>query len=131
MKRMIIAGFSLLALTAVGIEAIATPVVSSTTVATRHRDSSLPNPHNFDEAMQTVEERTSELSSPYRAGVEPAATRHRDSEQPNPHSFEEAMESIHQRDDSAPGVFRSDNLSPSTRHRDSDQPNPVFGNDLG
>ncbi len=59
MKRMILSGLSLIALTAVAAEAIATPLainrISANTngealQATRHRDSSLPNPVTFPNA---------------------------------------------------------------------------------
>ena len=95
MKRTIISGLSLLALSAIAIETITTPIavnrvaesIKSEAIATRHRDSDLPNPTSFEEALQ-------------------AMTRHRNDDRPNPTSFEEALQAM-------------------TRHRNDDRPNPT------
>jgi hypothetical protein len=58
MKRSIISGLSRLALTAIGVEmtlmAIAinhVATIKNEAIATRHRDSSLPNPTSFEKAI--------------------------------------------------------------------------------
>jgi hypothetical protein len=98
MKRTIISGLSLLALSAIAIETITTPIAVSRVaenikrdaIATRHRDSDLPNPTSFEEALVSTRHRDSDLPNP-TSFEEAVATRHRDSDLPNPTSFEEAV----------------------------------------
>ncbi|MGB3516805.1 MAG: hypothetical protein WBA43_10125, partial [Elainellaceae cyanobacterium] len=93
MKRTIISGLSLLALSAIAVEAIATPTAinriaaaTQTELASRHRDSELPNPTTFGGPQAIASRhRDSELPNPTTfGGPQAIASRHRDSELPNP-----------------------------------------------